>query len=81
MEVKVYAPEDAAQIRKYRDLLDRNVTGQRFVFSLVRTADPSFQIEGCGGTMRRVWRDLRAWFRARQNTFTEESEQKGYEPP
>jgi hypothetical protein len=61
VEVKVSAPEDGEQIRKYRRWLDETRTGKRYIFGLVQTPDPAFKIREFGGDGRRTWGELYAF--------------------
>jgi hypothetical protein len=58
VEVKVSAPEDGEQIRKYRRWLEETRTGKRLIFSLVQTPNPAFKIREFGGNGRRTWHEL-----------------------
>ena len=58
VETKVHAREDGAQIRDYREWLHETKTGRNFVFSLVQTPDPNFNIQKFGGDGRLTWRAL-----------------------
>jgi hypothetical protein len=73
VEVKVDAKEDGAQIRKYRDWLDKTRSGEKFVFSLVKRGG-KFDVTAFGGNARRTWRELYDWFGDRKKEFVEESE-------
>ena len=75
VEVKVDAKEDGAQIRKYREWLDKTKSGEKYVFSLVKR-EGEFDITSFGGDARRTWRDLYKWFRNCKKELVEASEVK-----
>jgi hypothetical protein len=75
VEVKVDEKEDGAQIRKYRDWLDKTRSGEKYVFSLVKR-EGEFDITAFGGDGRGTWWDLYKWFGDRKQEFVEESEIK-----
>jgi hypothetical protein len=76
IEIKVGAPEDAEQIKRYRRWLEDTKEGTKYVFSLVRTPNAELHIEACGGNGRRKWRDLYDFFSRQKKGFVEESEKK-----
>jgi hypothetical protein len=75
VEVKVDAKEDGAQIKKYRNWLEKTKSGEKYVFSLVKR-EGEFDITTFGGDARRSWWDLYNWFRDRKKEFVEASELK-----
>src|SRR5206468_6352085 len=64
LEVKVSALEDGEQIRKYRRWLKETKTGKHYIFSLVQTPNPDFEIEKFGGDARHTWQELYAFLLA-----------------
>jgi hypothetical protein len=63
IEVKVRAKEDGSQVREYRNWLEETKTGKKFIFTLVKNADPNFDVRKFGGDDRRTWRELYDFFR------------------
>ena len=61
IEVKVRAPEDAAQLRDYHNWL-KTQSEEKFLFSLVGFPDRNFQFDQYGVLHRRTWHELYRFF-------------------